>query len=139
MASDAVDIATGASLSFTGLTNLNNREILDFTLPEAFAELINISNQSTVGGHKQIAANIHTIEPLRLLVHHWQDYDYFADIGTKDTVVFTCPSGATITFTGILQRYAPQDATLNDKMTAEVIIAVSNDETAGETIVVTAA
>ena len=139
MASDAVDIATGLSISFTGLANLNNREILDFTLPPAMVEIINASKQSTTGGHFKIPADIKDVEPLVLVLHHWQDYDYFADIGTKAVVTITCPSGATIAFTGILQRYEPQQATLNGKMVAEATIEVSYDTSEGETITVTPA
>lgn len=138
MASPEVDIATGASISFTGLDGLTAREILDFTPPEAMVELENISCQATTGGHKQIAREIHTIGPLILSVHHFQDYDYFADIGTKAACVLTLPSAATVTFTGILVRYTPQQATLNEKMTAEVEIGISNDIADGETIVIVA-
>ena len=138
MPSPEVDIATGASLSFTGLAALNAREILDFTPPEAAVETENISNQSTTGGHGKVAKDIHNIGSLILILHHFQDYDYFADIGTKAAVTMTMPSTATIVFTGILVRYTPQQATLNEKMTAEVEIEISNDVAKSETIVVNA-
>lgn len=140
MASPAVGIATGASLSFTGLTDLNNREILDFTLPEASVDVILASHQGSLTAHKYIAAVLKEYGSLVLILHHWQDYNYFSDIGTKNRVTITLPSTATITFTGILQRYTPQQATLNDKMSAEAEIKLSgdtNESTLVETIVIT--
>lgn len=144
MASDEADVAVGLTFSMTGFAALNAREILDFTLPPAMKEILNISHQGSTLGQKKKAVVLKDVEPLVLILHHWQDYDYFADIDSADAPVvctITCPSGATIAFYGILARYEPQQATLNDKMTAQATIEVSNDTAAtpSQTIVVTPA
>ncbi len=138
MASPEVDIATGASISFTGLANLNAREILDFKQPAVRALIEDISNQASTVGHKKIARDLKEFDTLNLVLHHFQDYDYAADVGTKAVVVLTLPSAATMTFTGILALYDPQEATLNEKMVANVEIEVSADLAAGETFVIVA-
>ena len=140
MASPEVDIATGCSISFTGLANLNNREILDFKQPAVRALIEDISNQASTVGHKKIARDLKEFDSLNLVLHHFQDYQYYNDVGTKAQVTLTLPSGATMVFYGILEEYDPQDATLNEKMTANVTIAVSADASAtpAETFVINA-
>ena len=136
--SPEVDIATGCSISFTSLAGLNAREILDFKQPAVRALIEDVSNQASTVGHKKIVRDLKEFDNLTLVLHHFQDYDYPDDVGTKDTVVLTLPSGATVTFTGILEEYDPQEATLNEKMVANVSIAVSADASAtpSETFVI---
>jgi hypothetical protein len=138
MASPEVDIATGCSISFTGLANLNAREILDFKQPAVRALIEDISNQQSTVGHKKIARDLKEFDTLNLVLHHFQDYQYYTDVGTKAVVTLTLPSGATMVFTGILAEYDPQEATLNEKMVANVVIEVSADANAGETFVINA-
>jgi hypothetical protein len=141
MASPEVDIATGCSISFTGLAGLNAREILDFKQPAVRALIEDVSNQASTVGHKKIARDLKEFDNLTLVLHHFQDYDYPADVGTKAAITLTLPSGATVAFYGILEEYDPQEATLNEKMVANVSIAVSADTAAtpSETFVITAA
>jgi len=137
--SPEVDISTGCSISFTGLAGLNAREILDFKQPAVRALIEDVSNQSSLVGHKKIARDLKEFDNLTLALHHFQDYDYASDVGTKALVTLTLPSGATMAFYGILEEYDPQEATLNEKMVAKVSIAGSADTAAtpSETFIIT--
>lgn len=147
MASDKVDIAVGMTFSMTGFAGLNALELLDFTEPESSKEMENVSHQGSLKGHGYRAKKLKEGGTLVLIVHHDQDYDYQADVDAALLPVactLTRPSGATVAFFGILMRYTPQQATLNDKMVAEVEIQVSNDTSASanpasQNIVVTGA
>ena len=141
MASDEADIATGASLTFAAAAIVAAREILDFTPPEASVEIEDVSHQGSLTALKKIAKNLKDYGQLELVLHHWQDYDYFSEIGATGPVTLTMPSGATLAFYGILQSYSPQAATLNNKMTANAVIVLTGDTAAtpSETVVITPA
>lgn len=142
MAADEAGVAVGLTFSMTGFTNLNAREILDFTLPPAMKEVLDITHQSSTVGLKKKSAILKDAGPLSLILHHKDDYDYFAEVDLADEPVsctITCPSGGTVVFFGLLASYTPQNSTINGKMTAEVVVEISNDTAASQTITVTAA
>ncbi len=132
MASDEVDIAVG--LSIAGFpTVLASRQIVDYTLPACLVDIINKSHQGTTGNHTKMAADLKDGGQLELTVHHFQDYDYWAEVGTEGTCTVTLPSGATLAFTAVYESYTPQNAPLNGKMVADAVLTVSSN------VIVTAA
>lgn len=126
MASDEVDIAVGYSLVYAG-TSLGSRQILDVTLPDAITEMIETTHQGTTTAKTFTAADIGDNGTLTLIVHHFQDYDYFADRGFSGPATLTTPSGATLAATMVYERYTPQQHTLNEKMLADVALKISGD------------
>lgn len=138
MASPKLNIFTGATLTFTGLTNLNAVELLDATLPPGLVEIIDISHQLTTVALKKVAKAIADYGSATFLLHHWLDYDFWADLGTKARVTLLFGNTASITFTGIYKQYTPQQFTFNEKMVAELEIEISGDTAAtpSETVVV---
>ncbi|NIO43787.1 MAG: hypothetical protein GTO41_28695 [Burkholderiales bacterium] len=128
MASGEIDVAVGCTLAMVG-TSLGTRQLVDFTPPASEVDIIDSSHQGTTTAKTFIAADLADYGSFEGTLHHWQDYDHYADTGVSGAVTITLPSGATLVFTGILQSYTPQQATLNEKMLADVVIKVSGDVT----------
>lgn len=128
MPSAEVDVATGLTFSLVG-TSLSSRKIEDFTLPSGVLEMIQTSHQGTTGGHTYMAADIYEAGSFEFTLQHMQGYDFYADLGVEGAATITTPSGATITFTGILASYTPQNSTLNGKMLADVSVKVDGSVT----------
>lgn len=126
MASAEADIAVGLSISGFP-TLLASRQIVDYTLPAALAELVDTSYQGTTTNRTKIPADLVDGGELELTVHHWQDYDYWSEVGTSGEITVTLPSGATLVFTAVFVSYTPQNAPLNGKMVADAVLAVSGD------------
>lgn len=123
MASDELDIATGLTLSMTG-TSLSSRKITDYQLPPGRVAIHPASNQDTTGVLDSIAADLIDAGVFRCVLEHQQDYDYYADLKTRNTVTITTPSTATVVFTGIFEAYEPQQSVINEPMHADIEIRV---------------
>ncbi len=127
MASDELDVGVGLTFTMTG-TALGARKIEDFTLPGPEVEILPGSHQGTTGALFKIPADLPDYGAFEMVLHHWQDYDYTADIGkvtTGNGCVITSPSGATVSFDGILRSYKPQRTTINDRMLADVMVEIT--------------
>jgi len=126
MASPELDVATGLSMTLAG-TSISSREIEDFTLPACEIDEVPSSHQGTTECLTFIPADLFDGGYFECSVHHMQGYDYFADVGISGACVVTCPSGATVSFTGFIKAYTPRSSTLNGPMLADVRIRVCSD------------
>lgn len=133
MPSPEKDIAVGLSFTY-GTTNIDGRKILDYTLPECIAPLVEQSDQSSTNHLEFVGADLTDAGKFRVVVYHWQDYDYWSEVGQTAALVITTPSGATITCQAVYESYTPQQATLNDRMLAEAVFQLTPG--AGEPTVV---
>lgn len=120
MPSPEKDIAVGLSFTF-GSTLIDDRKIIDYTLPEAIAVLVDMTDQSAAKFFDFDAADLKDAGKLRIMVFHFQDYDYWAEVGTKAALVLTLPSGTTITSSAVYESYTPSSQTINDRMVAEAL------------------
>lgn len=122
MASALVDIAVGLSFTNDNIAfgSFSSIEVVDFTLPEAIVELVEVTHQGSTTRKEWVVQDLQDTGAFIAVVHHHQDFDYFADVGKSGALVLTLPSTATMAFTGLFVRYTPQGSTLNDKMVAEM-------------------
>ena len=128
MPSDELDVGTGCTVTLAG-TGLSARQLEDFTPPAAVVDLLPASHQGSTIALDFIPADLADYGEFAGVLHHWQDYDYFADLKTKASTTVTLPSGATLVFTGLFYKYEPQSVTLNDRLLADFAIRVCSDVT----------
>ena len=124
--SSNADIAVGITITTTTFTF--NYQVVDVNFGSQEVEDIDVSHQGTTTARRFKPADLRDNGDMTLSVHH--NPDTIAPIGTTGTITVRWPGGTNWGFGGYTKSYGNITGTLNEKMTADVVVKISGPITA---------
>jgi len=122
MAEPQVDISVGWTITFG--TSAFSAQIVDVKPPALTREKEDTSHQGTTTARTSIPVDLRDNGDMSMLIHYRPGVEPPIN-EDPETITMAAPSGTTLAFTGYAVEFDPQEATLNQKMTARLTVAVS--------------
>lgn len=114
-------IATGIIISVPGFTG----EVVDVTPPSVERNEVDVSHQLTNGWKTFLPTLLKNAGELKLTTHHEGIYPYFNS--APELCVVKLPNFSKIAFYGFVKAYTTQDAKLDDKVMADLVVKVAGE------------